>query len=306
MAMDMLNRLRQEVSRAEEDADRPSLLDDLQSADEPVQPQPEEAVAFAEQPQESFQETRPQEAQPEPPTAEEELVFSTPQSEAPVDTAAILAKFGHTMEEDDDVAPSPSQTIEVPPVAESPNATVVSEAPTPNNEDESIDDYMQQLMQRVGGGSYEKPEPTQPAVTEPVAMPTEPVQTQAAPQREATMPLDPKEFVPRAVAPEASSNLRALRAVANTSSRSAIDKAQRRTLVRNAWVFWFVAAMAAIVGVAMGFFAKEIVSMPSAVSLVAFLISFLTAVKALAFNARAKLGARSTQKQLAASIEQVK
>ena len=171
-------------------------------------------------------------------------------------------------------------------------------------DDESIDDYMQQLMARVGGGSYENQAPA-PTATQTIATPTQQVETPEAPPKvESTIPLNPSEFVPRAVAPEASSNLRALRAVANSSSRSAIDKHQRRSLDRNAMICWIIAIMAAFVCIAMGFFSKELLSLPSLISLIAFAIASLFLVKALAFSAKSKLGKRSTQKRLAASIEQ--
>jgi stage V sporulation protein SpoVS len=117
--------------------------------------------------------------------------------------------------------------------------------------------------------------------------------------------LDPSEFVPRAVAPEATNGLKALRAVANTSTRSAIDRHQRRSLDTKAIISGFIALVAFAVAVAMGYLAldaESLVSIPTFLCLSSGFMGVLAAVKALAYSATAALSSRRQQnlKQLSA------
>ena len=241
------------------------------------------------------------------PTTEEELSFSEPVDSAPIDTASILAKFGHTLDEDDDEGVTGTISLDNANDAAASSFSDASEAPSGGGGagDESIDDYMTQLMARVGGGDYQAPAPSSPdgGDASPAIMLDSNVKDEPKPKANAA-PLDPSEFVPRAVAPEASSNLRALRAVANTSARSAIDRHQRRSFDNKAYICWFIAIASAIVCFSMAFFAKNLISLPTLVSMVSLLISFFATINALAFSAKAKIGARSTQKKLAANIEE--
>lgn len=278
-AMAMLDKLRAELGAP---AAQPEP-----AAPTPAAPVAETPAAAAEQPAESIPTGAP--------TSEEELQFSEPESAAPVDTASILAKFGHTTE---DLPPEPAPTLETP----QPEPDVSS-----SEDDDSIQDYMAQLMQRVGGGTampatteIKKPAPApkpNPNVAPKAAEPIKPKPT--------GKPLDPSEFVPRAVAPEASSGLKALRAVANTSTRSAIDRHQRRSLDSKAIISGFIALVAFGVCVAMGYLAlnaPNLVSIPTLISLTSGFVGVLAAVKALAFSARSAIGSRRQQnlKQLSA------
>ncbi len=218
----------------------------------------------------------------EPAMSEEELQFSEPVDQAPVDTASILAKFGQSMDfEEEPVAEEPAG-LEVP-LPEPAQAEVPSPAP----EDDSIQDYMAQLMRRVGGDGAAStagtPSPTQdaPVKEAPVQQP-EPVKV------ENTEPLAPSEFIPRAVAPEASSNLQTLRAVANTSTRTAIDRHQRRSFDRQSAICWFIAIAAAVVCLVMAVFAEQVFSLPTLISLSCCVISVFASLKALSFSAKAK------------------
>ena len=233
------------------------------------------------------------------PATPEEIEYSEPDSSAPVDTAAILAKFGHSPEPMDLDGPSD------PPA---PQPIVPPPASADEDEDGSIQDYMAQLMQRVGGG--ETAPVTQQVAPKPAAKPAaapkdDPKPSAPDKSEPAAKPLDPSEFVPRAVAPEATSGLKALRAVANTSTRSAINRHQRRSLDSKAIISGFVALVAFAVAVAMGYLALDAeswVSIPMMLSLSSGFIGILAAVKALAFSARAALTSRRQQnlKQLSA------
>jgi|GEM_PF-6435969 len=283
---------------------------DAPSYSEPNYGESAETLATSEEPETQFESYDPSaaDATTAGPTTEEELSFSEPDDSAPIDTASILAKFGHSLEDDDEV----TGTISL----DDANAAAASSYSDASDEvqssggggegDESIDDYMTQLMARVGGGDYqaqEKPKSSSSAGSPEKIMLDSNVKKEPEPKKNAA-PLNPSEFVPRAVAPEASSNLRALRAVANTSARSAIDRHQRRSFDNKAYICWFIAIVSAIVCFSMAFFAKNLISLPTLVSMVSLLISFFATINALAFSAKAKIGARSTQKKLAANIEE--
>ncbi len=230
------------------------------------------------------------------PMTEEELEFSAPVDEAPIDTASILAKFGHSMDmsdEDDEPVTPVTPPVSIP--------TPEPETAFSESEDDSIQDYMNQLMQRVGTPAetpaQPKPEPTK--AVEKAAEKRVPETVEAPPAQEVG-PLNPSEFVPRAVAPEASSSLQALRAVANTSARSAIDVHQRRNYDQYSMVCWFISIVSGVVCFAMAFLSETLFSLPTLIATVCFGIAGVAAVKALAFSAKAQQGRKKTDEQLAA------
>jgi hypothetical protein len=108
-------------------------------------------------------------------------------------------------------------------------------------EEESIEDYMKRLMARMRGGSLEeesKPSPPPTAVSAPPApqpsdsMPSAKIAlpgsaTERASSR-TTGAFNPEEYVPKALAPEKARNMAAMRELANTSARSAIQVSARR------------------------------------------------------------------------------
>jgi hypothetical protein len=113
-----------------------------------------------------------------------------------------------------------------------------------NAEEESIEDYMQRLLNRVRGETENKPVATQakiPATVAPKPLqstPTKPRSRVAAAmglEMEESLPtlderLDEELFVPRQQAPEQRNDLAALRELANTNARRAITRSDiRRT-----------------------------------------------------------------------------
>lgn len=226
----------------------------------------------------------------EPAMSEDELQFSEPVDQAPVDTASILAKFGQSVDfEEEPVAEEPAE-LQVP-LPEPPQA----EVPAPAPEDDSIQDYMAQLMRRVGGEEAMAPAAGTPSPTQNAPVKETPVQQPEPAKVENTMPLAPSEFIPRAVAPEASSNLQTLRAVANTSTRTAIDRHQRRSFDRQSAICWFIAIAAAVVCLVMAVFTQHVFSLPTLISLTCCVISVFASLKALSFSAKAKDGAADKQ-----------
>lgn len=100
-----------------------------------------------------------------------------------------------------------------------------------HDEEDSIEAYMQRLLQRVSGESESRPH-SSPAkqslpIVSPVVceMPAEKASITAEPIVE---PFDPSTYVPRSTAPEASSKLAAMRELANSSARSAIHTSTKR------------------------------------------------------------------------------
>ena len=284
---------------SDETYDPDAMLNKLRSElrQETVEPPDEAATAYDQN--EDLAQEQPFDVEAAPTAADgpqsmEDIEYSQPTSSAPVDTASILAKFGHSMDAEDS-----GEEFSEPPQPPAPSPTP---PPLVNDDDDaSIQDYMAQLMQRVGGGSA-APEPvaTKPAATKPAAtQPTPPPQTErpAAPEP-APKPLDPSEFVPRAIAPEATSGLKALRAVANTSTRSAIHRHQRRSMDTKAILCLAVGLVSFAVCVATGYLAlgaNNLVSVPTLISLATGFVGVLASLKALAYSARSAMSNRRQQ-----------
>ena len=115
------------------------------------------------------------------------------------------------------------------------------EARAEAGEEESIEDYMKRLMARMRGGSIEDepkpaPAPVVKAAPAPIQsadsmssskIPLPGAATERAPSS-TTGPFNPEEYVPKALAPEKTRNMAAMRELANTSARSAIQVSARR------------------------------------------------------------------------------
>jgi hypothetical protein len=121
--------------------------------------------------------------------------------------------------------PTPPQAASDPPSSSTPTLMLGSAS----HDEESIETYMERLMQRVRGDA---PNPSRPPLVAALA-PQELQQPEVGqPQAEAAAVADepvrqttvkPEEFVPRSQAPEQSINLAAMREVANSAARSAIQ-----------------------------------------------------------------------------------
>lgn len=110
--------------------------------------------------------------------------------------------------------------------------------PAPQADDDSIESYMERLMQRVRGSDNTPPTqtsvkptfgaPAAPAAEKSVESPKPVAAPAVVPE-----PVQPGEYVPRSAAPEQGVNLAAMRELANTAARSAIKThAKRRGLER--------------------------------------------------------------------------
>jgi hypothetical protein len=103
------------------------------------------------------------------------------------------------------------------------------------DDEETIESYMERLMKRVRGdapGANPGWKPAEAPVQESVALPQSPA---PAPQpAEQPQEAEPGEYSPRRTAPELNTNLTAMRELANTAARSAIDRHVRQHTGRQA------------------------------------------------------------------------
>lgn len=163
----------------------------------------------------------------------EEIEFSSVSSDAPMDTASILANYGVDLSGADDEVADVSESTVSPNGLEtaSPNSMSTSPNGDPSgasDSDDSIQEYMAQLMNRVGGAgtpdfgvapSYEEP-------VSPVAESIVPV-VESEPEE----PLRPEEYVPKSKQPEI--DVSAIRSVANESARTHIEKHSSKSRKRD-------------------------------------------------------------------------
>lgn len=192
----------------------------------------------------------------DPPKVEEEPNESSAVGKSgPRSAAEVLASLGISID-DPEAVESSSNDQRSAPLASNPQATpepvvaapepvaASAEGPVEAEEDEdSIEAYMNRLLRRVQGQSEadapeSRPQP-QPQVVAPVAKPpesTEPgnasqLQTPASPTAPTSTPAQPDSpYVPRSQAPERSGNLAAMRELANSSARTAIATSARKKM----------------------------------------------------------------------------
>ncbi len=158
-------------------------------------------------------------------TAEEELAKTAePQDTDEVSTAAEQ----ETLEADQstEATDQPPQEEVEQSVAEPPAVAALAVTPEQHHpEDNSIDDYMAKLLQRMRGISATEPPPArQPTATArtkepmPVAVESTGENTEASSPDDVENPLKPAKFEPRSPAPEKTHNLAAMREIANLSA----------------------------------------------------------------------------------------
>ncbi len=192
------------------------------------------------------------------------LAVSQPSAPVENSAAAILSRMGLTPNWDDEVeAPAEEvERTYVTPSAAAGAAMAAGNTPSPHaaeDEGESIEDYMARLLQRVRGENTGSTSHTAVSMTGSNLGATRPVNTvarttttqRATPRNEGApdlrpggsekslaailggpgyitpeepAPIRPEEFVPRSQAPERTDRLAAMRDLANTSARSAIDR----------------------------------------------------------------------------------
>lgn len=183
--------------------------------------------------------------------------------EAPVDLVEVLRRLGkanllRTDDEDNDEEPDadPQQRqqpagTQVPQKAEAEPLPSPARADSPDealdDDDElSVDEYMSQLMQRVGGTTSQASSSSRhaPKTAGASGRPAEPDHAQAPPPRK------PARRKPRGPAPERT-GFAAMRELANVSARSAVDQHARRQMIAISRSKLAVAITAAVVGMSL-------------------------------------------------------
>jgi hypothetical protein len=165
--------------------------------------------------------------------AAEEPIAAEAAPVAPVErqtesAADVLRRLGMaTALNDDDAGPSP------PPAAPRAPQTAARPEPQPkpvepHEGEESLDDYMQQLFQRLGVKPESAPAAPAPSPSRPHDEP-DAAERQPAPEAAPQSPLTAGEFKARSVAAERKSDLSTLRELANVTAHAAIAKHQVTT-----------------------------------------------------------------------------
>lgn len=161
-------------------------------------------------------------------------VETEPESDLPpaLDSKARASYLNEQNEQTEPIAESePVGQYEATPEAESAPAETHSSS---EGDEESIEAYMARLLKRVQGEPNEAPRPQSVASLRAsmgiqANADNKPAPAPAAPPTpEIGRVMDASEFVPRAKAPERTSNLEAMRALANHSARSAIENSNKR------------------------------------------------------------------------------
>ncbi|MEX0938382.1 MAG: hypothetical protein WDZ59_11030 [Pirellulales bacterium] len=174
---------------------------------------------------------------------EQEQFFRRGAEDAPLDAASVIAKFqgGPAWHEEEEVDPSREADASRPAdeaMARNANgkqaAAEDGEARRPDDNEESIEQYMSRLLTRVRGSSTYDPATVGPRrgtaplpqrPRETIAPPAPPSPPQA--EQPPAYPERLTELPQRALRPELTSNLAAMRALANQSANTAIDRHTR-------------------------------------------------------------------------------
>ncbi len=156
-----------------------------------------------------------------------------------------------------------------PPTGETPKPVWNQPGHEPPADDDSIEAYMSRLLKRVRGDSHvaapavATPAP-KPAPIAPTPQPVEiaPVQVASAPAE----PVKPEEYVPRQKAPELTTNMAAMRELANSAARTAIVKHQKRSGSQQAMMQSVGALLTLVCGLVAAFGAYYFHSLPGAIA----------------------------------------
>ncbi len=183
------------------------------------------------------------------PTPEEPAEVAPPKYE-PTSFLAQAAEMAHQEDllqavNQDAAAPSqqPGFSFPEPRRGSSPVGIVAQQ----ESEDDSIDEYMARLLERMRGG--ESPSPTPVQAPPPVAPVTVPI---ASDQPVVMEPVEPGEFTPRSQAPEQSAGLSAMRNLANSAARSAIHTHKQRHVQQQAKKRSLIAAISFLGSLSLG------------------------------------------------------
>jgi len=229
--------------------------------------------------------------------ADDEAVEPAPNRLSAGESAAdVLRRLGLASALDDNHAVSPS--VDEP--IRRPELPAVVAAPSGEHEDDSLNDYMAQLFQRLGVQRGEQPAASPPPRSEPsrpVAATTEnqdtPADRLAAPSERSVAPLSAAEFKARSVAAERKTDLSTLRELANVNARTAVASHQIRTGTKASR--WKASLAIASAVVTVGACVAAPLGYPNAlpIALGALVVTALFGIKSIKLRRNVKTTARS-------------
>ncbi|MDA7950383.1 MAG: hypothetical protein MPJ24_02760 [Pirellulaceae bacterium] len=169
-------------------------------------------------------------------------------SETKIDGSAFLVEDFSSAEPFSELENLSSEEIESP--------EVIDGVKTEEPKDASIEDYMSQLLARVRSGNEEADQQESAHSKQTSAIRAAEKDMRSALKDESPEPAKPKkfkegEFKPQSSAPEETSNLAAMRDLANSSSRTAIDVHNRRSWQNRSFQKYLVAIVGLISTVAL-------------------------------------------------------
>jgi chromosome segregation ATPase len=156
-----------------------------------------------------------------------------------------------------------------PAIGETPKPVWNQPGQDPPADDDSIEAYMSRLLKRVRGDAPLAAPALKPALApQPVvATPTPlPVDVATVQPPAIVEPVKPEEYVPRQKAPELTTNLAAMRELANSAARTAIVKHQKRSGSRQALMQSVGAMLTLVCGLVAAFGAYYFRSLPGAIA----------------------------------------
>ena len=156
--------------------------------------------------------------------------------------------------------------------------------------EESVDEYMTRLLQRVSPGSAEaKREPGTFSFSMPAGSPPAPASAEKTPAQDERRQGDGKaeHGLPRRAPPEVSTDIAAMQALANLSAGAAIHRHTRRLQLATAGSKAVVAVLAATVGLALLYLPADPQNVRRVAAVAAFCVAALWTPQMLALWARA-------------------
>jgi hypothetical protein len=197
----------------------------------------------------------------------QEVTFEPVSKAAPLSTLDVLRRMGASIDlsnaEESGETPAPGVPARPMPAPSPPGSSRSLAAPRhgqpsaheQGDDGESIENYMSGLLQRLRTGKAEGPE-RNTISTAPAQRPSTPLTAERPPgvEKPKPVPSTTKEFVPRALPPELTTDLSAMRALANNTARRAIDMHQRRGQVRATKGKLLIAGVALVISIALMWF----------------------------------------------------
>jgi hypothetical protein len=211
-----------------------------------------------------------------------EVEFEAPFSNLLVGAEDVLFPMGQPLNWDEEGRDSLA-ALEEGEVEPQPQRNTGTPEGAEGDDEESIEEYMARLLKRVRGDddSSSSPLATTASDSPPVGKPaTESLQQ---PSFVVEFMAEASEFRPRSQAPELSTNLQAMRELANESARTAIDSSTRRRGSSAAGGKFLLAAVALVIGVVL-LFVPSMYAFCGAVVL--FIIGLLFGVQGVVYARR--------------------